>query len=114
MSTTKEECIHEGGEWVTTYRKSDGTVVRPFCRNIGTHRDRNGNTRDMWRKERGTLFDMTEYNLSGGEIEGVVKKDKRNNKVKWWISVDGRQVSEGTSKSVSDAKFHVEEEMRRK
>lgn len=114
MSVSREECEYEGGEWVTTYRKGDGTIVRPFCRNIRTRRDRNGNTRAKWKKEKGTLFDIAEYNIDGGEIEGIVKKDFRNKKLRWWVSVDGRQVSEGTSSDLRDAKYKVEEAMRRK
>ena len=109
----KEQCVHEGGEWVTTYRKSDGTIVRPFCRNIGTRRNRNGNTVGKW-KNRGTVFEMTDYELNGGEIEGVIKKDRRNKAVKWWVAVDGFPIDQGTARNVRDAKFKVEEEMRRK
>ena len=109
---TKEECQRDGGEWVTNYHRADGTVVRSFCRNIGTRRDRNGNTVDKWRKEKGTLFDMVEYNIDGGEIEGIIKKDIRNGKIKWWVSVDGKIVSEGNSTSISDAKYRTEQAMR--
>ena len=118
MSINREECEHEGGEWVTTYRKADGTVVRPFCRKIGTRRDRNGNRVDKWRREKGDLFDMREYTLHGGDIEGTVKKDLRNNKVHWFVNVEdsgiGRRVAEGTATNVGMAKAKVEEEMRRK
>jgi len=111
----KEECEEIGGEWVSSYRKDDGTVVSPFCRKIGRKRDRNGNTRDKWKREKETPFDMRDYTLKGGDIEGVVKKDLRNkNKVHWFVNVDGKRVSEGNAKNMRDAQYQVEEAMRRK
>jgi hypothetical protein len=112
--TTKDECIRMGGEWVTTYKRYDGKLVRPFCRKIGRKKDRNGNTSDKWKREKGNMFDMTEYNIDGGEIEGVIKKDNRNGKVKWWVSIDGRHVDEGEAKSISEAKSKASDSLRRR
>ena len=121
MSINREECEHEGGEWVTTYRKADGTVVRPFCRKIGTRRDRNGNRVDKWKVEGPrSLFGVREYTLPGRDIEGTVKNDLNDKKVFWFVDVHDREdrrtyrVAEGTATNVGRAKAKVEEVMRGK
>lgn len=111
MSLSREECEHMGGEWVTSYHREDGTYVKPFCRKIHTRKDINGNKRNMWRREKGKLFDMTEYNIVAGDIEGVIKKDQRNGNIKWWVSIDGDRIASGNGSNMYEAKAKVEREM---
>lgn len=33
-SDLKFDCVHNGGTWVPTYRKRDGTRIRGYCRDI--------------------------------------------------------------------------------